>query len=155
MGTGGAPTLVDELRNHDRSGPESQPDSDQADFLVTPADGSEQKGDEGEEQQDHSQGQVPETSVDQQRKHPQGQADRDEVRLLPTPTDRGDDKNDQSNDLQNLSQGHERYCRLVSGDLTAELNLVGNALQPGAQRSWWLREALAHETGPDCPPLKE
>jgi glycine/D-amino acid oxidase-like deaminating enzyme len=40
----------------------------------------------------------------------------------------------------------------VSGDRAAELNLVGNALQPGAQRSWWLREALAHETGPECPP---
>ncbi|MHB8613208.1 MAG: NAD(P)/FAD-dependent oxidoreductase [Candidatus Dormibacteraceae bacterium] len=36
---------------------------------------------------------------------------------------------------------------------TAALNLTGNALTPGAQRSWWLREALAHETGPQCPPL--
>jgi glycine/D-amino acid oxidase-like deaminating enzyme len=35
----------------------------------------------------------------------------------------------------------------------ADLNLTGNALTPGAQRSWWLREALSHETGPDCPPL--
>jgi glycine/D-amino acid oxidase-like deaminating enzyme len=43
----------------------------------------------------------------------------------------------------------------VSGDLTAELNLVGNALQPGAQRSWWLREALARENGAACPPLAE
>ena len=41
----------------------------------------------------------------------------------------------------------------MSGDRAAELNLVGNALTPGAQRSWWLREALVHETGPDCPPL--
>jgi glycine/D-amino acid oxidase-like deaminating enzyme len=37
----------------------------------------------------------------------------------------------------------------------AELNLTLNALTPGAQRSWWLREALAHETGPDCPALTE
>jgi glycine/D-amino acid oxidase-like deaminating enzyme len=36
-----------------------------------------------------------------------------------------------------------------------ELNLTRNALTPGAQRSWWLREALAHETGPDCPALTE
>jgi glycine/D-amino acid oxidase-like deaminating enzyme len=43
----------------------------------------------------------------------------------------------------------------VSGDRTAELNLVGNALTPGAQRSWWLREALAHEPAPDSPPLTE
>src|SRR5260370_5398225 len=35
----------------------------------------------------------------------------------------------------------------------ADLNLTGHALTPGAQRSWWLREALAHETGPDCPAL--
>jgi glycine/D-amino acid oxidase-like deaminating enzyme len=35
----------------------------------------------------------------------------------------------------------------------AELNLTLNALTPGAQRSWWLREALAHETGPECPAL--
>jgi glycine/D-amino acid oxidase-like deaminating enzyme len=41
----------------------------------------------------------------------------------------------------------------VPGARTAELNLTGNALQPGAQRSWWLREALTHESGPDCPPL--
>src|SRR5450759_3692616 len=36
-----------------------------------------------------------------------------------------------------------------------DLNLTGNALTPGAQRSWWLREALAHEPSPDCPPLAE
>jgi len=36
---------------------------------------------------------------------------------------------------------------------TADLNLTGHALTPGAQRSWWLREALAHETGPECPQL--
>ena len=33
------------------------------------------------------------------------------------------------------------------------LNLTGNALTPGTQRSWWLREAMAHEDGPVCPPL--
>ena len=33
------------------------------------------------------------------------------------------------------------------------LNLTGNALTPGRQRSWWLREALAHEPGQPCPPL--
>jgi hypothetical protein len=35
----------------------------------------------------------------------------------------------------------------------ARLNLVGNALAPGAQRSWWLREALASESPTPCPPL--
>src|SRR5260370_1339832 len=35
----------------------------------------------------------------------------------------------------------------------AALNLTGHALTPGAQRSWWLREALAHEPAPDRPPL--
>ncbi len=33
------------------------------------------------------------------------------------------------------------------------LNLTGNALTPGRQRSWWLREALAHDPGAPCPPL--
>jgi glycine/D-amino acid oxidase-like deaminating enzyme len=34
------------------------------------------------------------------------------------------------------------------------LNLVGMALTPGAQRSWWLREALAAERdAAPCPPL--
>jgi glycine/D-amino acid oxidase-like deaminating enzyme len=37
----------------------------------------------------------------------------------------------------------------------ADLNLTGNALTPGSQRSWWLREALAHEPRPDCPALAE
>jgi glycine/D-amino acid oxidase-like deaminating enzyme len=37
----------------------------------------------------------------------------------------------------------------------ADLNLVGHALTPGAQRSWWLREALSHEPNPDRPPLTE
>jgi glycine/D-amino acid oxidase-like deaminating enzyme len=35
----------------------------------------------------------------------------------------------------------------------ADLNLTGLARTPGAQRSWWLREALAQETGGDTPPL--
>ena len=35
------------------------------------------------------------------------------------------------------------------------LNLAGKALTPGAQRSWWLREALAAEIdSAPCPPLK-
>ena len=35
------------------------------------------------------------------------------------------------------------------------LNLTDKALTPGAQRSWWLREALAAETDPQpSPPLK-
>ena len=33
------------------------------------------------------------------------------------------------------------------------LNLTGAALTPGAQRSWWLREALAQDPGRPCPPL--
>ncbi|HYR47498.1 MAG TPA: FAD-dependent oxidoreductase, partial [Candidatus Polarisedimenticolia bacterium] len=33
------------------------------------------------------------------------------------------------------------------------LNLTGAALTPGAQRSWWLREALASENAASCPPL--
>jgi glycine/D-amino acid oxidase-like deaminating enzyme len=35
----------------------------------------------------------------------------------------------------------------------ARLNLAGDALTPGAHRSWWLREALAAEPGSNCPPL--
>ena len=35
----------------------------------------------------------------------------------------------------------------------ADLNLADHALTPGAQRSWWLREALAAEAGAPCPPL--
>ncbi|HEX7265138.1 MAG TPA: FAD-binding oxidoreductase [Candidatus Dormibacteraeota bacterium] len=35
------------------------------------------------------------------------------------------------------------------------LNLTGDALTPGAQRSWWLREALAEDPGAICPPLSE
>ena len=37
--------------------------------------------------------------------------------------------------------------------VNSALNLAGDALTPGAQRSWWLREALAREPGSDCPPL--
>ena len=33
------------------------------------------------------------------------------------------------------------------------LNLTGNALTPGRQPSWWLREALAADPGEPCPPL--
>ena len=36
---------------------------------------------------------------------------------------------------------------------SATLNLTREALTPGAQRSWWLREALAAEPGIACPPL--
>src|SRR4030081_1493682 len=35
----------------------------------------------------------------------------------------------------------------------ADLNLTALALTPGAQRSWWLREALALENGSASPPL--
>jgi glycine/D-amino acid oxidase-like deaminating enzyme len=40
----------------------------------------------------------------------------------------------------------------VSSTLQA-LNLAGNALTPGAQRSWWLREALAAEKDVQAKPL--
>jgi glycine/D-amino acid oxidase-like deaminating enzyme len=33
------------------------------------------------------------------------------------------------------------------------LNLTGNALTPGRQRSWWLREALKRDPGEACAPL--
>src|SRR5205809_5939890 len=36
---------------------------------------------------------------------------------------------------------------------TNALNLSGAALTPGAQRSWWLREALTEDPGEPCPPL--
>jgi glycine/D-amino acid oxidase-like deaminating enzyme len=42
---------------------------------------------------------------------------------------------------------------LKAADLQARLNLIGKALTPGAQRSWWLREALAAEPGAPCPAL--
>src|SRR5438445_1001049 len=38
-------------------------------------------------------------------------------------------------------------------DAAHPLNLTGHALSPGAQRSWWLREALDHEDARPCPPL--
>jgi glycine/D-amino acid oxidase-like deaminating enzyme len=34
-----------------------------------------------------------------------------------------------------------------------DLRLTGRALTPGAQRSWWLREALSGEAGAPCPQL--
>jgi len=37
----------------------------------------------------------------------------------------------------------------------AKLNLEGDALTPGEQRSWWLREALASDRGAECPPLQK
>ena len=37
----------------------------------------------------------------------------------------------------------------------AKLNLEGDALRPGAQRSWWLRDALASDAGAECPPLRK
>ncbi len=39
--------------------------------------------------------------------------------------------------------------------MPAGLNLAGKALTPGAQRSWWLREALAAEAEKACPPLTQ
>jgi glycine/D-amino acid oxidase-like deaminating enzyme len=44
---------------------------------------------------------------------------------------------------------------LRAADLPARLNLTGHALTPGAQRSWWLREALAGEAEKACPPLTQ
>jgi glycine/D-amino acid oxidase-like deaminating enzyme len=41
----------------------------------------------------------------------------------------------------------------VSTAPTKILNLTGDALTPGAQRSWWLREALAADPGAPCPAL--
>ena len=38
-------------------------------------------------------------------------------------------------------------------ETSAVLNLTGNALTPGRQRSWWLRDALAADPGEPCPPL--
>jgi glycine/D-amino acid oxidase-like deaminating enzyme len=35
----------------------------------------------------------------------------------------------------------------------AGLNITGRALNPGAERGWWLREALAAEHAAPCPPL--
>ncbi|HXN91911.1 MAG TPA: FAD-binding oxidoreductase [Candidatus Sulfotelmatobacter sp.] len=39
--------------------------------------------------------------------------------------------------------------------MASSLNLTGHALTPGAQRSWWLREALAAEPSEPAPPLKQ
>ena len=38
-------------------------------------------------------------------------------------------------------------------ETNAVLNLTGDALTPGRQRSWWLREALDKDPGAACPPL--
>ncbi|HYS97221.1 MAG TPA: FAD-binding oxidoreductase [Candidatus Dormibacteraeota bacterium] len=38
---------------------------------------------------------------------------------------------------------------------TDRLHLTGLALTPGKQRSWWLRDALEHEPGAECPPLNQ
>ena len=42
---------------------------------------------------------------------------------------------------------------MVSAAAAARLNITGDALNPGAQRSWWLREAMAPEPEATCPPL--
>src|ERR1700674_3670280 len=42
-----------------------------------------------------------------------------------------------------------------AADLPAGLNLTGKALTPGAQRSWWLREALAGEPEKASSPLTQ
>src|SRR5437773_7967063 len=48
--------------------------------------------------------------------------------------------------------GNRQDVRVTAA--TTALNLTGKALTPGAQRSWWLREALAAEKdGLACPPL--
>src|ERR1700674_11479 len=39
--------------------------------------------------------------------------------------------------------------------MASSLNLTGHALTPGAQRSWWLRAALAAEPSDPAPPLKQ
>src|SRR6202521_12028 len=39
--------------------------------------------------------------------------------------------------------------------MASSLNLTGHALTPGAQRSWWLRDALAAEPSEPAPPLKQ
>src|ERR1700687_2562691 len=40
-------------------------------------------------------------------------------------------------------------------ELAADLNLTAGALTPGAQRSWWLREARALEAAAPSPPLQK
>jgi glycine/D-amino acid oxidase-like deaminating enzyme len=42
---------------------------------------------------------------------------------------------------------------LTPASTPAELNLTERALKPGAERGWWLREALAAENAAPCPPL--
>jgi glycine/D-amino acid oxidase-like deaminating enzyme len=39
--------------------------------------------------------------------------------------------------------------------MSSSLNLTGHALTPGAQRSWWLRDALAAEPAEPGPPLHQ
>src|SRR6202022_4175737 len=90
--------LMDERRDYDRTHPEGQPDRDQADLLVTPADGGEHECDEREDQKDRAQVQAREPAIDELRKHPQAQTDSDQVRLLVTPPDRGDDENYEGDD---------------------------------------------------------
>jgi glycine/D-amino acid oxidase-like deaminating enzyme len=41
----------------------------------------------------------------------------------------------------------------VPGAPLDDLNLTRDALTPGVQRSWWLREALAEDPGATCSPL--
>jgi glycine/D-amino acid oxidase-like deaminating enzyme len=42
---------------------------------------------------------------------------------------------------------------VVPGAAAARLKITGDALNPGAQRGWWLREAMALEPTATCPPL--
>src|SRR5260370_17000661 len=69
--------------------------------------------------------------------------------LRPTSRERGADGEETPPCRRRASS---RQTIAVTGR-AADLNLTGHALTPGAQRSWWLREALAHETFPDCPAL--
>src|SRR5712692_5266286 len=95
--------LVNDDRKDDRSHPKRQPDSDQADLLVTPADGAQNEGDESEDQEDRAQGQAGEAAGYKLRKGLQRQSDTDQVRLLVRPADRGNHEDDQSDDQKNLS----------------------------------------------------
>src|SRR5437870_11802946 len=51
-----------------------------------------------------------------------------------------------------FSVSHSETVAVASN--VAKLNLTGDALTPGAQRSWWLRVALASDPGAECPPLQ-
>src|SRR5712692_8843197 len=62
--------LVNDHREDDRAHPERQPDRDQADLFVAPADGAEHEGDEGEDQQDRAQGQAGDAAGYKLRKGP-------------------------------------------------------------------------------------